>query len=241
MSGYVDLHVHYVPGVDDGARSDDEGLSLCRELAALGYERLVATPHMRLGMFDNKRPALEAAFARFAALAEAAGLPVQLGLGSEQHCDAGLLDELGRGGLLPYPGARAILVEFAYDSFPVAVEQLLFKLAVKRLRPVLAHPERYAPLYKRTDPLDRLLDQDVAMQLDLLSLVGKYGRATQRAAERMLEEGVYTIAASDAHGPADAALLARALVRLEELVGKAEAQLMLADNPRRLLQGEVTQ
>jgi protein-tyrosine phosphatase len=241
MTGYVDLHVHYVPGVDDGARTDDEALAVCQELGALGYGQLVATPHMRLGMFENKRAGLEAAFNRFVELARERGIVPLLGLGSEQHCDASLLDELGRGGLLPYPGGRAILVEFAYESFPVAVEQLLFKLAVKRLRPVLAHPERYVPLYKRTDPIDRLLDQDVAMQLDLLSLVGKYGRASQRAAERMLEEGVYTVAGSDVHGTADLAPLARALGRLSELVGKEEAELLLADNPRRLLQGEVTQ
>jgi len=105
----------------------------------------------------------------------------------------------------------------------------------------LAHPERYAPLYKRTDPLDRLLDQDVAMQLDLLSLTGKYGRVPQRAAERMLEEGVYAIAASDAHSPADLAPLSRAIERLVALVGRDDAQMLLADNPRRLLNGEALQ
>jgi protein-tyrosine phosphatase len=192
-------------------------------------------------MFDNSRALLEAAFARFSALAaDQAGLP-QLGLGSEQHCDAALVDLLGQGGLLPYPGGRAILIEFASTSFPLGIEQLLFKLATKRLRPVLAHPERYNPVFKRTDPLDKLLDQDVAMQLDLLSLVGKFGKTPQRTAERMLEEGVYTLAASDAHGLADVAPLGKAISRLEQLVGRDEARVLMVDNPGRLLRGEVTQ
>jgi protein-tyrosine phosphatase len=240
VSGYIDLHVHFVPGVDDGVRTRDEAISMCRELSAVGFEQLVATPHMRLGMFDNTRTQLESAFRAFQSDAsQVPGIPL-LGLASEQHCDSGLADGLLAGGLLPYPGQRAILLEFGYEAFPFAVEKILHKLALKGLRPLLAHPERYTPLFKRTDGLDPLLDIDVAMQLDLLSLVGKYGKAAQRAAERMLEEGVYCVAASDAHGVQDVPLVATAIARLFALVGADEARTLLSENPRRLLVGEGT-
>lgn len=240
MAAYIDLHLHYVPGVDDGTRSVEESVQLCRALKALGYARLVTTPHIRSGMFENTRSGLQRGFDELcAATAGAADMP-ELSLSAEHHCDSTLLDLLEREELLPYPGGRAILIEFGYDSLPVAIEQVAFKLALKRLRPIIAHPERCAPLFRKTDPIARLLDQEVGLQLDLMALTGKYGRSPRAAAERMLEEGVYTVAASDAHRPDDAVEVGKGIEKLYKLVGDEEALLLLADNPRRLLEGAPT-
>ena len=80
----------------------------------------------------------------------------------------------------------------------------------------------------------------MGLQLDLMALVGKYGRAACGAAERMLEEGVYTVAASDAHSPDDVPQVAKGIERLYKLVGDDEALILLSDNPRRLLEGLAT-
>ena len=241
MSGFIDLHLHYVPGVDDGVRSVEEGQKLCAELKAVGFDMLVTTPHIRSGMFDNRRAGLSDAFQAFAeASRDCEGLP-QLALSAEHHCDSALLDLLQTDGLLPYPGGRAILIEFGYESLPTAIERITFKLALKGLRPIVAHPERCAPLFRKTAAIEPLLDQDVGLQLDVMALVGKYGRTPRAAAERMLEEGVYTIAASDAHRPDDAREVAKGIERLFKLVGDDEARLLLVDNPGRLLEGMPTQ
>jgi protein-tyrosine phosphatase len=241
MKGFVDLHLHYVPAVDDGARSVEEALSMCRELKAIGFELLVTTPHIRDGMFDNRREGLVSAFEEFKSLAAASPDMPELALSAEHHCDSTLLDLLQTGGLLPYPGGRAILIEFGYDSLPINVERVAYMLALKNMRPVIAHPERCAPLFRKTAPIEKLLDQDVGLQLDVMSLIGKYGRSPCAAAERMVEEGVYTVAASDAHRPEDALGVGKGIERLYKLVGDDEARLLLADNPRRLLAGVDTQ
>jgi protein-tyrosine phosphatase len=240
MSGFIDLHLHFVPGVDDGARTLEEALTMCRELRAVGFSKLVTTPHIRSGMFDNRKPALVQAFDGLVAAAQGQpGLP-ELALSAEHHCDALFLELFQGGGLLPFPGGHAVLVEFPNETIPVAFDQIVFKLALKGLRPIVAHPERYTPLFKRTDPIDRFLDQDVGLQLDLLSLVGKFGRTPRKAAERMLEEGAYLVAASDAHHPDDVPRVAEAIALLHRLVGDEEADTLLRENPRRLLAGEPT-
>jgi protein-tyrosine phosphatase len=237
MSGFIDLHLHYVPGVDDGVRSVEEGLALCRGLKALGFARLVTTPHIRSGMFDNRKPELTQAFEAFVAAAQGEADMPELELSAEHHCDDVFLELFQRGELLPYPGARALLVEFPNEALPLGFDKLAYRLRLKGLTPVVAHPERYVPLMKRTDPIDRLLEQEVSFQLDLMSLVGKYGRTARSAAERMLEEGVYAIAASDAHRLEDLPRTEAALERLRELVGDEEAHTLLYENPRRLLEG----
>jgi protein-tyrosine phosphatase len=237
MSGFIDLHLHFVPGVDDGVRTLDEALAVIRGLKALGYERLVTTPHIRSGMFENRKAGLSAAFAGFLESIQGhTDLPT-LELSAEHHCDSTFLELFQAGELLPYPGGRALLVEFPNEAFPLGFEQLAFRLRLKGLTPVIAHPERYVPLFKRSSAIDRMLDQDVLFQLDLMALVGKYGRAAQSAAERMLEEGVYAIAASDAHGPEDLPRTERAIQQLFALVGDEEANVLLRENPRRLLEG----
>jgi protein-tyrosine phosphatase len=70
-----------------------------------------------------------------------------------------------------------------------------------------------------------------------MSLNGHYGRAPMRAAERMLEEGTYFAACTDAHKPEDVPEVARGIERLRELVGAAEATELLSTNPRHILAG----
>jgi protein-tyrosine phosphatase len=240
VAGFIDLHLHYLPGVDDGVSTLADTVTICRELKAMGYERLVTTPHIRSGMFENRRVGLESAFAALRVeLGDDPLLPA-LELSAEHHCDALFLELFEAGEILPYPGGHAVLVEFANEALPVAFDRLAFRLARKGLKAIIAHPERYVPLFKRTDPVDRLLDQEVGLQLDIMSLVGKYGRAARKAAERMLDEGSYTIAATDTHRVEDLARVATALELLHKLVGDEEARLLLAENPRRLLSGEST-
>jgi protein-tyrosine phosphatase len=238
-AGYVDLHCHYLPGIDDGVRTLAEGLALLGGLRELGYATVIATPHIRTAMFDNRKPGLERAFAEMVRVSEGVdGLPA-LGLGAEHYCDDVFWELFTSGQAVPYPGGKAALVEFHYEVWPQRVEARFFDMQIDGVRPVLAHPERYAALSRRTEPIDPLLEVGCAALLDLMSLVGRYGRRSQRAAERMLEQGVYYAACSDCHRPGDVEKVAAAIERLRALVGDEEADELLSENPRRILSGDV--
>lgn len=236
MSGYVDLHCHYVPGVDDGVRTLDESLRLLTALGQLGYTEVVATPHIRTAMFENRKPGLERGFAELVSILDTSRVP-RLSLAAEHFCDDVFAGLFAKGEVLPYRGGRAILVEFRYEAWPQRIEDQLFRMQLKGLRPLIAHPERYHALFERTDSLDPLLDVGAMTLLDTMSLVGKYGSRCQRAAERMLEEGAYDAACSDAHRPEDVEVMARAIDRLRALVGADEAHALLAERPRGILEG----
>lgn len=239
MRGFVDLHCHYVPGVDDGVRTDADGVRLCQELARVGYARVVATPHMRSGMFDNVRDDLVARFEAFAqAHASAPGMP-ELGLGAEHYCDEVFFERFERGEVLRYPGGHALLLEPPAERLPLRFEDRLFRLSVKGVRAVLAHPERCAALFRETRPLQRALEMGLLPLLDLMALTGKYGRAPKSAAERMLEEGVYFAACSDSHKAEDVPMVAQAIETLIRREGDARAEALLVRNPRRILEGEL--
>lgn len=238
MSGFVDLHCHWVAAIDDGARTAEESLAMLRGLRQAGFDVVVATPHMRPGMFDNDRAGLERAFAAMQPILQgtAEELPT-VHLASEHFFDDVVFGRLLRGEGLAYPGGKSALVELGQGPFPLRLQHRFFDLKRAGVAAVLAHPERYEPVWRDDACLNPLLDAGAHLLLDVCALVGKYGRAPQRAAEKLVEADAYEAACSDSHRPSDVDLVVRAIDRLRELVGTGETQRLLAAGPRALLGG----
>jgi protein-tyrosine phosphatase len=166
------------------------------------------------------------------------GLP-ELGLSSEHFLDDIVFQRLTKGEGVPYPGGKAVLVEFPSQVLPAKVDARLFDLRCGGLLPVIAHPERYQPVWRDSACLDPLFDAGACLLLDICSIVGKYGRAAQKAAEQLLEEEAYEAACTDSHRPEDVAIVERAIARLEEIVGVEERDRLLSAGPRGILLGSL--
>lgn len=239
MRGFIDLHCHWIAGIDDGARFVEEGIDMLRGLREMGFDRVIATPHMRPGMFDNQRADLTTAYERMLPHVVArADLP-SVELSSEHYFDEIVFERLLTGQALPYPGGHAVLLEFYEIDFPRSIDQRLFELKCRGLLPVIAHPERYRTIRRTPATLERLVASGSAALLDTAALVGKYGREPQRTAEELLERGLYHAACSDAHRPEDVEQVAAGLARIEQLYGPEEVQFLFCDGPRQLLSGEL--
>ena len=123
----IDLHCHLLPGVDDGARSFEESVAMCRMAAEAGCEAMVATPHQRRGEWWNSDRE------RLAALADElqtrVGSALRIYLGGEIHVDSELLAEIEKlpdgGGVFPLAGSRYLLIEFHGGTFPSAAIHLV--------------------------------------------------------------------------------------------------------------------
>lgn len=232
----VDLHCHWVAHIDDGARSPEQGVAMLKGLKALGYREVVATPHMRPGMFENDRAAIHAGYAAMAPhLERESGLPA-ISVASEHWFDDVVYARLVEGQGVPYRGGGAILVEVNPRGFPLHFANRLFDLRRAGFLVVLAHPERYEPVWKDDRCLDPLLDAGAALLLDVASLVGKYGRAPQKAAEKLLEEEAYEAICTDTHKPEDLESMAKALEVLVKRVGREECHRLTSTAPQAILE-----
>jgi protein-tyrosine phosphatase len=239
MGGFIDLHCHFIPGVDDGVKTPEEGLALLRALAEIGFEQVIGTPHMRPNLFDNSAEQLRAAFNRFQPLAAAADSVPAIGLSSEHYFDEVVFRRLLSDEGLPYPGGRAVLLEFYDIDFMPAIAERLFDLRRKRLVPVIAHPERYRCFWKTHERLAELIGSGAVALLDAAALVGKYGKEPQRCARRLLEEGLYFAACSDAHRPADVEDVADGIRYIRKKYGADELELLFRKGPQAILDGTV--
>jgi protein-tyrosine phosphatase len=239
MPGLIDLHCHCVPGVDDGARNVEESLEILTALRDIGFEHVVTTPHSRPGMFDNSPASLRSAFDELVrSLPPDAALP-KLELSSEHFFDDLVFGALMEGRGLPYPGGTSVLLEFYTSDFPLTIDHRLADLRRKGYLPVIAHPERYEPLWKHPEILERLLDLGCCALLDAAALVGRYGRRPQQCARDLLERDLYRAACSDAHRVTDVQATARSLEWLREEYGDEEIDALFVDGPRAILLGEL--
>ncbi len=238
MRGFIDLHCHFVAGIDDGARTADEGVEMLQLLQRAGFDQVVATPHMRPGLYDNLKQDLEMAYARFVAPLSALALP-RVDLSSEHYFDDVVFGRIVGGDGLPYPGGKAVLIEFYEDGFPRGIEQALSQVRRSGLLPVIAHPERYRQNWRSLDVLERLVDAGAGTLLDTAALVGKYGEKPRQAAERILEAGLYHAACSDAHRPSDVTQVTRGMQRITELYDQDELEALFVFGPTELLAGRL--
>lgn len=238
MSGFVDLHCHFVPGIDDGARTAEEGVALLQALHRAGFELVIATPHMRPGLFDNTAAEITAAYERIrAAVGTSTNVP-KTALASEHYFNDVVYERLISGAGLPYPGGRAVLLEFYEIDFLPGIAERLYDLRRRRMTPVIAHPERYRCFWKSHERLAELVGTGTVALLDTAALVGKYGKEPEKCARKLLKEGLYHAACSDAHRPDDVAQVLAGIKYIRKRHGEAEVDLLFRKGPSEILSGK---
>jgi protein-tyrosine phosphatase len=240
MPHYVDLHSHYLPALDDGATDLEMSLQMMRAIASLGFSHLYATPHQRAGMFMPERARIDAAYATVTAAFAGAGGPSKpkLGLAAENFWDTVFHERLQAHAVPTYDATPAFLFEVNTQMMPAEMENQLFQIRTSGYLPVMAHPERYTAVQRDVSLAERL-GRHAAMLVDLGALDGAHGKAELKTARRLVLEGLAHAAASDIHRPEDQTSVAAGMAWIKKQRGQAVLDLMLDDNPRRLLAGEL--
>lgn len=246
LSGIVDLHSHFIPGVDDGARSPEEGVRALRRMTAQGCGTCVTTPHFdasltrnaaalerRLAEFDRGLDLLGSACAEYIQRNERADLPLLL-RGTEVMLDEPEPDLSNP--KIRLAGGGFVLCEFPALRLPANPELAVRALVSQGWRPLIAHPERYRNVDESLEALQRMREAGAQFQVNAGSITGKYGPQAQALAWRILEAGWAACVASDYHARG-APQLAAAVVALEPIGGRALVETLFVENPRRMLIG----
>ena len=232
----VDLHNHFVPGVDDGARTVDDAISTLEELSAQGVRRVATTPHLSASRATGPRKLLiETKFKELQAAAEEAVAEVELSLAFEVRLndpDADLSDRsLGL-------SRRHLLVEFSMLALPAYSVETLGVVARQDWVPVLAHPERYAGVEARYPLIEAWRRAGAVMCVNAASLWGAHGREAEAVSRRMLADGAVDLIASDNHARSGRSETVRQTWDLLTEEGHQDiARLLISSNPWAILEG----
>ncbi|MGB7885277.1 MAG: CpsB/CapC family capsule biosynthesis tyrosine phosphatase [Xanthobacteraceae bacterium] len=195
----IDLHCHLLPGVDDGAKDLAMSLAMARMAASDGISTIACTPHILPGVYNNGGPAIRRAVARLAESIAGAGIPITLVTGADVHIAPDLDLQLRDGRALTLNNSRYLLLEPPHHVLPPRLEDLIFGLQAAGYVPIVTHPERLSWVEGHYDLIERLVSSSVLMQITAGSVMGRFGRRPRYWAERMLDEGLCHLLATDAH------------------------------------------
>lgn len=236
MSGFVDLHCHLLPGVDDGAKTLADALEMARALVDLGFSTVAPSPHARPEYAPPEW--VEARLAELRAALEREAVPLTLGRNAENVLDDGFLAALGTPAARMLGEGRVVLVELPYTAPVPALPAILFRIRAKGVTPVLAHPERCAE-FERKGRAAEAVRAGALLQLDVGALTGRYGGTAKKLARAFLDEGLYALGATDLHSPVGARdWVGRALEELRSRAGEQAFLRLMREHPARLLAGE---
>lgn len=196
----TDIHSHLLPGIDDGVKELSQSVILLKELKALGFKKVITTPHVLWEMYPNtterinsKKEVVKNAMAQ-------AGIELEFGAAAEYFIDEHFDQVLQKKEPLLCIQNTLVLVEFSMITAPMDLLDVLFQMQLQGYQPLIAHPERYIYLQNRKAFFEELKNAGCLFQLNLLSLTPHYGSAVQALAEYLLKNEMYDYAGTDMHG-----------------------------------------
>ncbi len=237
----IDLHNHLLPGIDDGAKKVEETLDFLRIAWRDGVKLVVATPHMKPGVYDNRR---ETILERVALVREAAkgdeAEKVMLLPGAEVYFTADLPSRAREKELMTVGDrGRYLLLELPYQQIPMQVDDTIFQLRLLGITPLMAHPERVAYYLEDIERVAASVRLGARIQVTAASLTGRFGDKARDFGRALLRRNLIHVLASDGHDVRyRPPVLSEGVRAAAAEVGEAAALRMVEDTPRAILDGK---
>jgi protein-tyrosine phosphatase len=194
----ADMHSHFIPGIDDGAKTMEDSLALLRAMSDMGYNTIITTPHIMVDYYANTRQIIESGLQAVQEAVKQNNINITVRAAAEYYMDEHFSQLLEKEPLLTIH-KNEVLVEFSMMFEPPSLADVIFSMQKAGYRPIIAHPERYMFFHKNFDKYSELKDRGCMLQLNLLSLSGYYGRNIKTIADDLLKKGMYDYCGSDMH------------------------------------------
>lgn len=196
----VDIHNHILFGIDDGAQNEQDTIDMAREAVANGITDIIATPHHKIGVYENYGPKIIELTAQVNELIKGEGIELTVHPSQEIRIYGDVIEDLKSGKALPLKeGSPYVLIEFPSHEVPSYTEQLFTKMALEGYVPIIAHPERNSELQKNPNKLAQLIELGALAQVTAGVVVGRLGEYSQSIADLMIKHQMIHFVASDAH------------------------------------------
>lgn len=207
----TDMHCHLLPLVDDGSKSLEESLEIMETMKATGFQEILLTPHFQHPRFPNRKDDILERFKNFCEEVKVnkgdRDIPVMKNVSGEYRIDDGFEDYVENKELLTYHFADPnrgsekglLLIEFSLHQKSMGLDEVVFNRQMEGYDIILAHPERYPYFDSHSDLIEQFKEQGVYFQVNILSLDGFYGEASQKKAFDYIENGWVEFLGTDMH------------------------------------------
>ena len=251
----IDLHSHLLPNLDDGPRTLEDSIQMCRISYQDGIKTIVATPHILPGIYKNDRSTILSKVHELNEAIKRLGVGIQtpnselrtpnseLSLkilpGADVHFSSDILQRYEDEEIVTVNDrGRYLMIEFAFQGIPYQAEEVLFQLLTRGIIPIISHPERNMEIGQRPKRYYEMVRMGCLGQVTAMSLTGEFGSGVRRIAEKLLTKRLVHMIASDAHSTdGRPPILSAAVKAAEKIVGKEEAIKMVTEYPAAMIEG----
>jgi protein-tyrosine phosphatase len=232
----IDIHSHILPEVDDGPKSWDVSVEMCRRAAADGITHMVATPHAN-ERYSYDREYLQGVAAR---LQGQVGDVLKIGLGCDFHLSyENIQDAIAHPTRYVINDTRYLLVEFSNYGVPQSTSDSFHRLGDSGMTPIITHPERNPILRENLQRVVEWAEQGCVVQVTGSALTGFWGDRSQRAALWLLDRQAVHVLATDAHDlEKRVPILSTAREAVEQIYGEQIADALVEGNPRAIVENQ---
>lgn len=236
----IDIHTHILPGLDDGSPDMLCSVEMAELAAGSGVTDIIATPHFAPVIFgDNTKTLVMSQLETLKKEISVLNVELELYAGMEVFGTEDVPAFYKDGLLLTLNSTKYLLIEFDFDADTEYMRRILYELLDAGCIPIVAHPERYTALQDRPRAAGSWLQAGIGLQLNKGSFLGRFGRDARLLAHHMLENGMVTCIASDAHG---SQVRTTDMTDIEEYItikyDESLTGLLLDENPGRILNGK---
>lgn len=187
----VDVHAHILPGLDNGALLLDNSIRMAQALVETGITKVVATPHIMKGYYENSMQRIREARAELVEELKKRKVSLTVEMAAEYYVGEELLQQVMGGEPLLTFGVRGkkpyLLMETGVLDEPRELEALVLSLVQRNIVPLLAHPERYTYLQNNFERVIELFRMGVLFQVDWQSFHAREDRHIRKFVERMVD------------------------------------------------------
>lgn len=227
----IDVHVHVIPGVDDGAIDIEMSIEMVKELLRQGVYEIIATPHYHVPIFESTE--IEKNYEHLKNELRVKNIDVKVHLGNEIHLNEETLEGIHEGKARTLGDSNYLLIELPDFHYYPYHEAMLFDLNVRGYSILLAHIERYRVFGDHEEKLREFVDHGIYGQMSSKLIINKH---TRKFAFNWIRKGYVHIIASDAHNVTKRPVLLKTAYQLvSNHFGEECARLLFEDNPRRIL------
>jgi protein-tyrosine phosphatase len=196
----IDVHCHILPGVDDGVQDELEAVEILRELKALGFSRIVFTPHINSRRTMADIEALPGIFNSFKGKLEEHNIGLEYYLGSEIMLDSWLLDTSPINPLTFRLDSKTYqLIEIPPLLHPKAIESYSLYAKKHKITPIMAHVERLDKFADDKYFKKFIRDAGFLFQVDILNFARTRSGIFSENARKLLRDNSIDIMATDCH------------------------------------------
>ncbi|HEV7350067.1 tyrosine-protein phosphatase [Telluribacter sp.] len=207
----VDVHAHILPGLDNGALLLENSVRMARALVEAGITRVVATPHIMKGYYENSLQCIRQARWDLEAELRNRMIPLTIDLAAEYYVGPELYQQVRAGEPLLTFGVRGqkpfLLMETGLLEEPAELEKLVYSLTQRNIVPLLAHPERYLYLQKNFERAIDLFRMGVLFQVDWQTFHPQGDRQLRQFAERLVDYRMVSFVGTNLQGEDQVPLL----------------------------------